>query len=225
MELTIFNFFSYWVNFVIQKGVPQEAVILILMLPIVATIIAIIRQIIGFKTLGIYLPSILTVTFLATGFVNGIVIFLAILLFGTLFRLGLRKMKLLYLPRMALLLTLVSLVSFGILALASKMDITRLIAVNALPILIMILLVENFIDLQIQKGAKDSIKLTITTLIIVAFCYLIMNSQHVRSFVLSYPGPITLVVILANIILGRWTALRLVEYHRFRDILSEKSKK
>jgi hypothetical protein len=225
MELHFFNAFSYWVNYISTKGIPQEALILILMLPIVATIIAIIRQLIGFKTLGIYLPSILTVTFLATGLVNGILIFLAILLFGTGIRFILKRLKLLYLPRMALLLTFVSLISFVILAIASRYDISRIIQVNALPLLIMILLVENFIDVQIQKGSKESIKLTITTLIIVTFCYFIMNSQHVRSFVLNYPGPITLAVILANIIIGRWTALRLVEYHRFRDILNDKNRK
>jgi len=224
MELNLFNFFSYLVNYTVLRGIPENAVILILMLPIVATIIVIIRQILGLKTLGIYLPSILTVTFLATGFVNGIIIFVIILLAGTGFRLILRKMKLLYLPRMALLLTFVAIISFAILAMATRLDISRIISVNALPMLIMIILVENFIDVQIEKGAKDAAKLTITTLLIVAFCYLVLNSEGVRRFVLNYPGPIILAVILLNIIIGRWTGLRLAEYYRFKDVLRENKK-
>jgi len=94
-----------------------------------------------------------------------------------------------------------------------------------LPILIMILLVENFINVQIEKGAKESFKLIITTLIIVVFCYFILNSQYVRDFVLHYPGPIVLVIILANFLIGRWTGLRLAEYYRFKDILNENQNK
>jgi len=125
---------------------------------------------------------------------------------------------------MALLLTLVSLVAFAVLAFASQINIARIIQVGTLPILIMIVLVENFIDVQIEKGAGGSFKITMTTLLMVGFCYLIMNSIAVRTFVLNYPGPITLAVILANIILGRWTGLRLAEYYRFKEVLNDKTK-
>ena len=76
MELTFFNFFSYFVHQAIDKGVPTQTMVYILMFPLIATFVALIRQVIGIKTFGIFLPSILTISFLATGLLPGIIILL-----------------------------------------------------------------------------------------------------------------------------------------------------
>ncbi len=56
----------------INQGVSEEAIILLLMLPIVATIIAFSRQVIGIKGFGIYTPLIISFAFLATGLKYGL---------------------------------------------------------------------------------------------------------------------------------------------------------
>ena len=101
-------------QYMVNQGVPQETVILILMLPIVATIIAFGRQVIGIRGFGIYTPLIITFAFLATGLKYGLAIFIVILLVGTLMRFLVRYIRLLYLPRMAIVLTAVALAILAI---------------------------------------------------------------------------------------------------------------
>src|SRR3990172_5844089 len=71
-DLTPLNFMSFLVNFIVNKGVPVNTIVLILMLPIIATIFAFARQIIGLRAFGIYIPTIVTVSFLALGLTYGL---------------------------------------------------------------------------------------------------------------------------------------------------------
>src|SRR3990167_2440387 len=112
-KLTPFNFMSYGINYLINNGLDQNTILLILSLPVIATIIAIARQIIGIKAFGIYIPSIIALTFVVTSLKFGIIIFLALLITGTLARIIAKRLRLLYLPRMAILMTVVSLSIFS----------------------------------------------------------------------------------------------------------------
>jgi len=82
----------------------------------------------------------------------------------------------------------------------------------------MIILVERFINVQIEKGFSQAGLLTFETLAISVFCYFLMVSQNVQNFILNYPGVI-LLIILFNLVIGRWTGLRLTEHFRFRRII------
>lgn len=202
----------------ISRGVPQDTIVLLLLLPIIATIVAIIRQVIGFKTFGIYVPSIVTIVFLATGIIPGLVIFLAVLLSGTIFRYLLKKIRLLYLSRMALVLTLVGLSMFVLLLVSAYLGIDSLTKMSIFPMLIMIILVERFVNAQIERGADEAAKLTLETLVISIVGYFILVWKPLQAFILTYPW-VVLIIILLNIILGRWSGLRLMEYIRFREVL------
>lgn len=221
MELGFFNFFSYWTNYAVERGVSREMIVLILMLPIIATIIAFIRQIIGFKTLGVYIPSILTISFLATGIKIGLFFFMTILILGTLIRILLKKLKLLYLPRIALLLTIISLITFALIILGAYFNLTNLSKMTIFPVLIMIILVERITDYQVERGTNQALILTLETLIISVVCYFLMVSDYVQNLIFTFPG-IILIFILINILLGRWTGLRLTEYFRFNSIIRPK---
>lgn len=222
MTLTIFNFMSYAAQKAIDAGVSREMLVLVLMFPIVATIIAFVRQMIGLKTLGVYIPSILAISFFATGIKTGLLFFILILLAGTLIRLFLLKLRLLYLPRIALILTFVSLVTFGFIIFAANFQITNMAAMSVFPMLIMIILVERFINVQIEKGFQEGILLTLETLLVSILCYFFIASTAIQNFVLHYPGIIMLVIIAFNVLLGRWSGLRLTEYFRFREVIKPK---
>jgi len=223
MELTPFNFMSYAAQKTIEAGVSKEMLVLVLMFPIVATIIAFVRQTIGLRTLGIYIPSILAVSFLATGIKVGLSFFILILILGTLIRFLLMKLKLLYLPRIALILTFVSLFTFGFIVFASYLGISTITSLAVFPMLIIIILVERFINVQIEKGFKEGLLLTFETLLISFLCYLVIASTAVQAFVLHFPGIVLIILIVFNLLIGRWTGLRLTEYFRFKEVIKPKS--
>jgi len=206
-------------QYMISQGVPQETIVLLLMLPIVATIIAFARQIIGIKGFGIYTPLIIAFAFLATGLKYGLAFFVVILLVGTLMRLLVKKFRLLYLPRMAIVLNIVALAILILFLIGAYTEQKGLILAPVFAILIMITLVEKFVVAQIEQGARGAIILTTETLILSVVCYWIASWSWLQNLVLLYPVWIILISIVANIFLGKWTGLRLSEYFRFREVI------
>lgn len=216
-----------FIEFAVLQGVPIETVTLILMLPIVVTIIAFFRQVVGIKAFGIYTPALVTFAFFGIGIdadnffkgmKYGISIFATVITIGTLSRIFLKRFRLLYLPRVAIVITIVSLSTLVILILGGLMQRTGLASVSIFPILIMVALVEKFVSTQIEKGARTAVILSIETLIISLVCYTVVSWSELVGFVQKYPW-IVLGTIFINLLLGKWTGLRLSEYIRFKNVL------
>ena len=202
-----------------SHGVSEEAVILLLMLPIVATIIAFARQVIGIKGFGIYTPLIISFAFLATGLKYGLAFFIIIILVGTLTRLAVKRFRLLYLPRMAIVIIAVAVSILLVFLEGAYSERNGLTAASIFAVIIMITLVEKFIASQIERGRKEAITLTIETLLLSIICYWIAIWPWLRETVLAYPFLIIIGTIIINILLGKWTGLRISEYARFRKII------
>lgn len=203
----------------INQGVPKETIILLLMLPIVATIIAFARQIVGIKGFGIYTPLIISFAFLIIGLKYGLTFFIAILLVGTFTRLAAKRLHLLYLPRMAIVLTVVALTILIFFLIGAVSEKSGLIAVSVFAVIIMITLVEKFIASQIERGAKQAVILTLETLTLSIICYWVASWNWLENIILLYPVWIILGCIIINILLGKWTGLRISEYFRFRELI------
>lgn len=213
-----------FIQFAIDKGVPETTAALLLLLPVVATLVAFFRQVIGIKAFGIYTPSIITFAFLAfdpNGLKYGIPIFFAVIFVGMVSRYLLRHLRILYLPRVAITLSLISFAMFAILIFGGYFQRTGLAAVSIFPLLIMITLSEKFVSVQIEKGTRAALILAGETLLISLIGYLLISWEAFVSFILSYPW-IILLTVPFNILLGKWTGLRLSEYFRFARILSQK---
>lgn len=209
------------ISFFLHQGVPFDTVILILMLPIIATFIAFLRQVVGIKAFGIYTPLIVTFAFLATnGLKYGIAIFLAVIFVGMLMRFALKPFRLLYLPRVAIMLTIVAIVILFVLTFGGGLKRTGLAAVSIFPILIMITIVEKFVAVQIEKGNGPAVRLAIETLVISILGYFIASSRFLISLLTNYPWAVLLTIPL-NILIGKWTGLRISEYLRFKEVIKK----
>ena len=206
------------IDYFTQQGVPLETVVLLLLLPIIATLIAFFRQVVGIKAFGIYTPSIVTFAFLATGLKYGIAAFVTVIVVGMVSRMLLRRLRILYLPRVAVTLSIVAITMLLLLVLGGAMRRTGLAAVSIFPILIMISIVEKFVATQIEKGTKTALFLAAETLIISLLSYLVASWHGLISLIIFYPW-IVLITFPIYMLLGRWTGLRLSEYIRFREVL------
>lgn len=210
---------NQFVSFALTNGVPLDTLILVLILPIIVTMIAFFRQVVGIKAFGIYTPAIITFAFLATNEIRyGITIFITVIFFGTVTRLLLKKFRLLYLPRVAIMITIVGFSILALLIVGGIYNRTGLASVSIFPILIMITLVEKFVAVQIEKGGRAAVILAVETLIISIIGYYIASWGILIKNILEYPW-ISLLTIPVNIFLGKWTGLRLTEYFRFRQII------
>ena len=217
--LTVTNFLQHAIREVIKKGVPANTIVLILLFPLMAGLIAGSRHIVGIKGFGIFLPAVLSVVFVSTGIIEGLLLFLTIIIVATSARMFLRKMKLQYLPRMALLLWCVSLGVLGILFIAPVLNLTSIMTLSIFPILILILLADSFIGIQIGMSMKQAIKITMQTLIVALVCSSILQLDFLQKFVLLKPEITVLLVAILDIFMGKYAGLRWLEHRKFREIL------
>ncbi len=222
-RLAPWNALSYSVNALVNAGVPTTSIVLILMLPVVATVIAFSRQIIGIKAFGIFTPAAVTLSFLAIGLKYGLIIFVVVLLTATASRFFLRRFRLLYLPRMAIVLTAVSFAVLALFGVGAFFQQTGILAFSVFPILLLASLAEQFVEAQIRLGSRAAARLTAETLFLSVISTLIVSWETLRSVVVGFPELI-LLTIPANILIGRWTGLRLTEYVRFRHLLFSREK-
>jgi len=206
------------IQLIVSQGVDVETAYLILALPFIATLIATFRQIIGLKSFGIYTPLVLTFAFWATELRFGLVIFIVILLTGTAARYILKNFRLLYLPRMAIVLTAISLAILALFAVGGYLQREGLASVSILPILIMITLIEKFISAQVEKGIRTAAILSMETLAISIVGYYFIIWDQFRNLVINHPEYILLLFVV-NLFLGKWTGLRLSEYLRFNRVI------
>lgn len=205
----------------INSGVPENTIVLLLLLPIVATLIAATRQIIGIRGFGIFLPAALSITFVAIGPILGILLFVAIVVISTIVRIITRKLKLKlqYLPRMALILWFVSLGILGILFVAPFINYEPLLNVSIFPVLVLTLLVEDFTKIQLGKSFKTATSLTVQTLVLALISYVLLTFQPFQKFVLANPEIALTTTFVINIILGKYLGLRFMEYLRFQKLI------
>ncbi len=76
----------------------------------------------------------------------------------------------------------------------------------------------EFYKVQIEEGARGALILTLETILLSMVSFFIVNGTFFRSFLLAYPEIIFLSLIV-NILIGKWTGLRLWEYYRFREVI------
>jgi hypothetical protein len=204
-----------------EAGVPANTIVLLLLLPLVALVIAFTRNVIGIRGFGIFLPAALSVVFVATGPLVGIGIFLVIVTVSTGTRVVLRrlKLKLQYLPRMALILWAVVLGVLGVLFSAPIIRFPDLANVSIFAVLILVLLAEDFIRVQLGKSAKTALNLAFETLIISLISYLVLTLDPIKHYVLLNPEISLLGVAVFDLILGKYTGLRFMEFWRFRKLI------
>ena len=216
-----FNPIKFSIKNAVNSGVPANTIVLLLLLPIVATVIAATRQIVGIRGFGIFLPAALSITFVAIGPILGILLFVAIVVISTIVRIITRKLKLKlqYLPRMALILWFVSFGILGILFAAPMIKYGPLLNVSIFPVLVLTLLVEDFTKIQLGKSLKTAFTLTTQTLILSLISYLFLTYQPFQKLVLLNPEVSLLTTFVIDILLGKYLGLRVMEYYRFRKLI------
>lgn len=217
--LSWYNFLQHGIRRAISNGVPANIIVLILLFPLITSVISFSRHVIGLKGFGVYTPAVLAVAFVSTGIVNGILLFVIVLFAALLMRKLLSRLNLQYLPRTAMLLWGVSIITLAVLIGASFSQLSNLFIINIFPLLIIMLLTENFMESQLASSQSEAFQLTIETLLTAVVCSLIIGSNIIQKYVILEPELTLLIVAMVNIIVGRYAGLRLLEWIRFRSVI------
>jgi len=219
--LSFSNFFKHAIRAAIARGVATNTIVLILLLPLVGTIVSALYYLVGLTGFGISFPTMIAVSFLATGIPGGLVLSGVILLSTLLVRKALRGIKIHLRARRTIALWAVCLVTFAFLAIAPSLQLLDLSKISIFPILFLILLSEEFVRFQAGRSRKKAISLTISTLLISIAGAALMNWSRFQELVLLNPEISMLAILVIGFLIGRYTGFRLLEYQRFKAVLKE----
>jgi len=190
---------------------------ILLLLPFAALITTFLRNVIGLGTFGTFSPALLAMGFIYTDWKTGLAILAVVFTVGLLGRWSLERLRLLTVPRLSIILTLVILcVVFGVSTMQFLLPAVKA-EVVLLPMIILTNLIERFHVGADEDGLYHTLRLTVGTLIVALLCYAVLCSKQVGNFVLTYPE-VHFFTIAVFIMLGRYTGYRLTELWRFRDL-------
>ncbi len=189
----------------------------LLLIPIGALMISILRNIVGFPTFGIFMPVLMALAFRATGVFYGIAIFAGVVFVGYAIRRSMNRLRLLLVPRLATLLTLV-VFCFALLAvIGSKLGLRSMMAVGLLPFVILTMTVERFYVLIEESGVKQALLTAAGSAAVAILTYKVLEIERLQLLFFVFPE-LLFAVGACQMLLGRYTGYRLSEYIRFRAL-------
>lgn len=215
----VYSYLSNVITTSVERGISQKTLVLLLLLPAVATLVAFSRHVIGLTGFSIYAPTGLAIVLISTGILPGTILFLLMLAIAAVSKSVISLLKLEYIPRTAMLLWSVSIGIFLTILISTIVPALAILRLDMLSVLLMVLLAEDFMaplsGLKWKLIAERSLQILCLAILGAMF----MSSVYVEQFTLLNPEVVIVLVAVANFLVGRYLGLRLTEYFRFRPIM------
>jgi hypothetical protein len=190
---------------------------ILLTVPIGAFIILLLRNFIGIKTFGTFMPVLIALAFRETHVVWGVSLFVIIVSFGLLARFYLDQLRLLLVPRLAAILTVVILLMIFISVISQNLGLESGLSVALFPMVILTMTIERMCITWDERGAAEAIKSGAGSLFAAILSYAAMNYEPLQYLVFAFPE--LLLVLLAIVLwFGQYRGYRLLELKRFKSL-------
>ncbi|MHC4889201.1 MAG: 7TM domain-containing protein [Planctomycetota bacterium] len=175
------------------------------------------------KTLALILLLPTGAFLLALSLVNsdwktGAIIFLLILGIGLLCRTTLNWLKLLAVPRLGIILTVVVMCLIVAVSVCEYFGFAPTARSILLPVVIMTMMIERFFITLEEDGGKEALKVLCGTVVVATCCFTLLRSALIGQVVLTFPE-MQLFIAAVFVLIGRYSGYRLSELWRFRDIV------
>lgn len=195
----------------------QETYKILLTVPIGAFIILLLRNFIGLKTFGTFMPVLIALAFRETHVIWGIILFTLIVSFGLAARFYLDQLRLLLVPRLAAILTVVIMLMIFISVISQNLGLEAGLSVALFPMVILTMTIERMCITWDERGAAEAIKSGIGSLVAAVIAFGAMNYPPLQYLVFAFPE---LLLVLLSIILwfGQYRGYRLFELFRFNAL-------
>lgn len=201
-------------------GLPLQAQALyrtLLVIPVGILLLVVLRNVVGVKTFGTFMPVLIAVAFRQTGILWGVVFFSIIVALGLAVRFYLEHLKLLLVPRLASIVTVVVLMLAILSVLSYNLGLDSGLSAGLFPIVILTMTIERMTVVWEERGPAEALQQAAGSLTVGILCYLLMRAPHVEHLAFVFPE-LLLIVLGATLLLGRYTGYRLVELRRFRKL-------
>lgn len=195
----------------------QTSFKLLLLIPLGAFVVVVMRSLIGIRTSGTFLPILIALTFLQTTLVPGIALFILIVSLGLALRSYLSRLNLLLVPRISAVLVFVIIIYLGISVISHKMGSDVGLRVTFFPMIIVSWTIERMSILWEEEGVKEVLIQGGGSLLTASLVYLLLTNRLVGHLAYSFPE-LLLIVLAVILLIGNYTGYRLSELRRFEPL-------
>lgn len=195
----------------------QTVYSILLLVPVGAFIIVLMRNLIGFRSFGTFMPVLIALAFRETGIISGITLFGVVVALGLIFRFYLERLRLLLVPRLTAVLTIVVILMVAVSIISNRMGIEVGLSVGLFPMVILAMVIERMSIVWEERGPSDALIEGAGSLAIAALAYLVMSIPLIQHMVFVFPESL-LVLLGMTIVMGRYTGYRFSELIRFRAL-------
>lgn len=198
----------------------QEVYQVLIMVPLGAFIILLLRSFIGIHTFGTFMPVLIALAFRKTELVDGIILFVLIVSLGLTVRFYLEQLKLLLIPRLSAVLTTVIILMMLLSMLSNQLGFETGLSVALFPMVILTMTIERMSIVWEERNAWEAILQGIGSLFAAAIAYVAMSNVYMEHLFFVFPE-LLLVIIGAMLLLGCYQGYRLSELVRFRELIKK----
>ena len=195
----------------------QNTYRILLLLPLGTLLIVFLRNVIGLRTFGTFMPVLIALSFRETQLVHGVIMFCTIVALGLVLRFYLEHLKLLLVPRLAAVVTIVVVLMTLLAVFSHQLDIQAGLSLGLFPIVVLAMTIERMSLVWEEHGPADAIQQGAGSLVVAAVCYLLLVNRYVEHVFFVFPE-LVLVVLALLLVLGRYTGYRLSELFRFSSL-------
>ena len=215
--------FAPWVNATSLLSLPIDLQLVfrvLLLIPLGALIIVILKQVIGMPAFGTFMPVLIALAFRETQLITGITLFVGIVAVGLVLRAYFNQLQLLLVPRLAAVLIIVTFVMMFIALAGEAMGIQTGLSISLFPLVIITMTIERMSLTWEEDGAQEAIKKALGSLAGAVPAYYILTSEYIEHIAIVFPE-LLLIVLAIVLLLGRYTGYKLTEFGRFKVLANE----
>ncbi|MGI9285785.1 MAG: UUP1 family membrane protein [Pseudomonadales bacterium] len=198
----------------------QNAFKSILLVPIGALVVVVLRLLVGLKTSGTFMPILIALAFIQTSLVAGVLIFLLVVGTGLIIRSYLSRLNLLLVARISAVIIVVILIMASMSVLSIKLGIDKALTVTFFPMIILAWTIERMSILWEEDGPKEVLLQGGGSLLVATIAYLCMTNRTVEHLTFNFPE-LLLILLGVILLLGQYTGYRLSELRRFHPMVEQ----
>lgn len=205
------------VSTILALPVSERAVFrYIVLIPLGAFVVVLLRNIVGISTLGTFMPVLLALALLEIKPLTGIIMFSILVGAGLWFRFLLSRMNLLVVPRVAACVVIVTLLMMLMSVVSYQLGIDAGIKITLFPMIIIAWTLERMSLIWEEEGKRNAITQVAGSVFVAVCAYHFMKVSQIQYWAFYFPE--MLLILLAGILLiGRYTGYRLSELIRFKS--------
>jgi hypothetical protein len=190
---------------------------ILLMIPLGALLVVFLRNIVGIKTFGTFMPVLVALAFRETQVVAGVILFSLVVVLGLLFRFFMEHLRLLLVPRLAAVLIIVVLLMVLISIVGHQLGLDMGLSVGLFPMVILTMTIERMSIVWEERGPTEAIQQGLGSLLVAALCFSVMDLEILKHLFFVFPE-LLLWLLALTLLLGRYSGYRLLELLRFKTL-------